>query len=176
MSFLNNRIIWSALLSKKAGRKPDHTRSNCSGEEEIIGKFMWFTPFNIQLKVGVDLPDTLNASVFHDLATERLCNKKKSVDVCPAFKLWVHTQSHCPLVETCFWQWQLDLWRCKIWEHVAMWTCSWHWKYVGSGEKQCLKCIEPETNHIWKRLTERLCWIWKEAGIVKLKDTIRIYH
>lgn len=109
MSFLNNRIIWSALLSKKVGRKPDHTRSNCSGEEEIIGKFMWFTPFNIQLKVGVDLPDTLNDSVSHDLVTEKFCNKKNSVDVCSTFNMWVHKQSHCPLVETCFWQWQLDL-------------------------------------------------------------------
>lgn len=44
---------------------------------------MFFTPFNVQLKVGVDLPDTLNASVSHNLVTEKFYDAK--IDVCSVF-------------------------------------------------------------------------------------------
>lgn len=101
---------------KRAERKPDHTRSKCSGEEEIISKFMFFTPFNVKLKVGIDLPDTLNASISHDLVTEKFYDEKKCVSImllnnaimftkelriitCSAFTVLVRKQSHCPHVK-----------------------------------------------------------------------------
>lgn len=42
---------------------------------------MFFTPFNVQLKVGIDLPDTLNASISHDLVTEKFYDDKKCVSI-----------------------------------------------------------------------------------------------
>lgn len=79
--------------------------------------------------------------------------------------MWFPNQSCCPCVGSASYSGSW-IWRCKTREHIVVWTCSWHSKYVGSRGKQGLKCIEPETSHVWKKLHGRLS---------NLKTTLKIY-
>ena len=52
--------------------------------------------FNIQLKAGMDLLDTLNASLSCNLVTEKYYKKEIAADVCSTFNTWFHNRSYCP--------------------------------------------------------------------------------
>lgn len=117
-------------------------------------------PFNIQLKAGMDLLDTLNASLSCNLVTEKCYKREIAADVCSTFNMWFHNRSYCPWVELLL-RVAAGLEGARP-GAFATWICSWRWKCVGSGEKQGLKCREPETRHIWKKLNEKPCQIKKK--------------